>query len=103
MTTLSGWWQQLWRQLWLPVRPASTLQRLLIWQQAMAATSPVAGVTADLAWAAALDEAQELIHRYQIPSPKNLALESGLITWRQEVARRFGDLLTQQGLITRLK
>ena len=25
MTTLSDWFQQLWRQLWLPVRPATAL------------------------------------------------------------------------------
>ncbi len=40
MTTLSGWWQQLWRQLWLPVRPASILQRLVIWLQAMETQPP---------------------------------------------------------------
>lgn len=99
MTTLSGWWHQLLGQLWLPLRPASSLERLVHWKSAMAATPSPPKVTPDLAWAAALDEALELSQRYQIPPPQDLAAESPLIIWRQEVGRTFIDLLTQQGLV----
>ncbi|WP_449245476.1 PD-(D/E)XK nuclease family protein [Desulfobacca acetoxidans] len=100
MTTLSGWWHQLGPQLWLPVQPASYLQRMSCWLQAMAAAPPPEGVEADLAWAAALDEALDLIERYQIPPAAGAYGESTLIAWRRPVIREFLDLLRQKGSIT---
>jgi hypothetical protein len=63
MTTLSGWLQQLWAQVWLPVRLAGTLERLVFWLQAMAETPSEEGIKADLSWAARLDEAYDLCQR----------------------------------------
>ena len=100
MTTLSGWFQQLWRQLWLPVRPATSWERLVLWLQAMAAVPPEEGVTADLSWAVLLDEAYDLCQRYRLPAPIGLEAESPLIIWRQAVSQLFADLLTDRGLIT---
>ena len=100
MTTLSGWFQQLWRQLWLPVRPATVWQRLVLWLQAMEAIPPEEGIAADLSWAALLDEAFDLCQRYRLPPPTGLEAESPLIIWRQAVSQKFAAILTERGLIT---
>ena len=100
MTTLSGWFQQLWHQLWLPVRPATVWQRLVLWLQAMAAIPPEEGVAADLSWAALLDEAFDLCQRYRLPPPTGLEAESPLIIWRQAVSQKFAAILDERGLIT---
>ncbi len=100
MTTLSGWLQQLWNRVWLPVRLAGTLERLVLWLQAMAETPSEEGIKADLSWAARLDEAYDLCQRYCLPAPDGLEAQSPLITWRQVVFQKFATLLAERGLIT---
>ena len=100
MTTLSGWFQQLWRQLWLPVRPATVWQRLVFWLQAMEAIPPEEEISVDLSWAALLDEAFDLCQRYRLPSPDGLEADSPLITWRQAMYQKFSTILREHGLIS---
>ena len=65
----------------------------------MEATPPEEGVTADLSWAAALDEAYDLCQRYQMPPPDDPAAASSLILWRQAVTQKFAALLAECGLM----
>ncbi len=100
MTTLSGWWQQLWQQAWLPWQPASLWQRLNYWLQVLEATPFQGQVLADLTWAALLDEAYDLLQRYQLPAPDPASLASPLLAWRQTVFQNFAALAAQEGLRT---
>ncbi|MGQ9920966.1 MAG: PD-(D/E)XK nuclease family protein [Desulfobacca sp.] len=98
MTTLTGWWQQLWQQAWLPWQRASVWQRLVSWQQVLEATPFQGQVLADLAWAALLDETYDLIQRYQLPAPDAKTLQSPFIAWRQTVFQKFATLAAQEGM-----
>lgn len=100
MTTLTGWWQQLWQQAWLPWPLASVWQRLVYWLQALEATPFQGLVLADLTWAALLDEAYDLIQRYQLPAPAPASLASPLLAWRQTVFQNFSALAAQNGMKT---
>ena len=100
MTTLSGWWQQLWQQAWLPWQPASVWQRLVAWLQTLEATPFQGQVLADLTWAALMDEAYDLIQRYQLPAPDAASRKLPLIAWRQTVFQNFAALLAENGWST---
>ena len=100
MTTLGGWWRQLWRQAWLPQRLASSWQRLCWWRRLLEAFPFQGQVLADLTWAALLDEAFELIHRYQLPAPVAAGQLSPLIAWRETLFQEFAAQMTAQGFLT---
>jgi len=100
MTTLGGWWRQLWRQAWLPQQPASRWQRLCCWRRILEAFPFQGQVLADLTWAALLDEAYDLLQRYQLPRPEPGGRMSPLIAWRETVFQEFAAQMAGQGLLT---
>lgn len=97
MTTLTGWWRQLWRQAWLPSQPASPWQRLLLWLEVLEAFPYQGKSLAELPWAVLVDEAYDLVERYQLPEPGPEALARPLLAWRQRVFHAFRDLLVAKG------
>ncbi len=100
MTTLTRWWGQLCRRVWLPLQPASSWQRLVFWQRALEAHPWQGQVLSGISWAALLDETYDLVERYQLPAPARVGPESGLITWRQNLFQDFTAQLQASGVVT---
>ena len=100
MTTFSGWFQQLWNRLWLPLRPAATMERLVLWLQAMAEVPRAEEISIDLSWATLLDETYDLCQRYRLSPTADQDSEFPLIAWRQAVFKNFAVLMAERKLIT---
>ncbi|MEJ5329840.1 MAG: PD-(D/E)XK nuclease family protein [Desulfobaccales bacterium] len=98
--TLGAWWQELLDGLWLPQVPPPPLVRLRLWQQAIAAAPTLEGTAADLAWAAALDDAHQLLIRHQLAALPPQETESPLVAWRRQVTALYEELLKEQGWLS---
>jgi len=100
LATLGNWWAGLCQSLWLPQALASPWQRLVCWQRALAAVPSLEGLTPDLAWAQALDEAYSLLARHRLLSLEPDAHNSPLIAWRQRVMDLFLEIIQEAGVMT---
>ncbi len=98
--TLGAWWQELLERLWLPQPAPPPLVRLRLWQKAVAAVPPLEGTAADLAWAAALDEAHLLLIRHRLAALPAQEPELPLVTWRRQVTTRYEGLLRDLGWLS---
>lgn len=98
--TLPDWWRELYQHLWAPYAPAPRLVRLALWQQALAAAPALEGVQPDLSWAEALDEAQELLLRHDLPICQAQPDDPPLLAWRREVSRLYQKLLREAGWLS---
>ena len=100
LTTLEGWWADLFRPLWPPVSLAPPLVRLALWRQALQAAPNLEGTAPDLNWAQALDEAHSLLCRHLLPITDPTPADSPLTAWRRQVTKNFLELLRQEQMIT---
>lgn len=98
--TLGAWWQELLEGLWLPQAPPPPLVRLRLWQQAITAAPALEGTAADLTWAAALDDAHQLLIRHQVAALPPQEPESPLVAWRRQVTALYEGLLREQGWLS---
>jgi RecB family exonuclease len=97
VVTLQGWWADLFRSLWAPVGLAPPLVRLALWRQVLEGGPALEGVTPDLTWAQALDEAHGLLSRHLLPLVEPTPLDSPLVAWRRQVTRLYAALLREGG------
>ncbi len=100
LATLGHWWADLSQFLWLPEALASPWQRLVFWQRALAAGPHLEGVSPDLAWAQALDEAYSLLYRHRLLSLESDAHDSPLVTWRRRIMGIFQEIIRGEGFLT---
>jgi exodeoxyribonuclease-5 len=100
LVTLGHWWADLSRSLWLPEPLASPLQRLVFWQRALAAGPALEGLTPDLAWAQALDEAYSLLCRHRLLSCEPDPQDSPLHAWRRRLTAIFQGICREEGCLT---
>ncbi|RJR44923.1 MAG: hypothetical protein C4567_03865 [Deltaproteobacteria bacterium] len=99
LATLGHWQAGLCRSLWLPQAAASPLQRLVIWRQALEAGPSLEGVTPDLAWAQALDEAYSLLTRHRLPIAEAGPQDSPLVSWRRRLMGLYQEISRDEGFI----
>ena len=95
--TLPDWWTELYQNLWPPYTLAPPLVRLGLWRRAIEAGPPLEGISPDLEWAQALDEAHELLLRHALPLDTPTPAEPPLVGWRRGVTRIYCALLREQG------
>ncbi len=100
LVTLGHWQADLLQSLWLPETPTSPLQRLVLWQRALDAGPAPEGLTPDLSWAQALDEAYSLLCRHRLLSLEPDAHDSSLIAWRRRVMGIFQEISREEGCLT---
>ncbi|MCL6622849.1 MAG: PD-(D/E)XK nuclease family protein [Syntrophobacterales bacterium] len=98
--TLGAWWQELLDRLWLPQAPPPPLVRLRLWRRAIAAAPPLEGIAADLTWAAALEEAYQLLSRHRLAALPPQEPDSALLRWRREVTGHYEALLREEGWLS---
>ena len=98
--TLGAWWQELLDRLWLPQAPPPPLVRLRLWRRAIAAAPPLEGIAADLTWAAALEEAYQLLSRHRLAALPPQEPDSALLRWRREVIGHYEALLREEGWLS---
>jgi ATP-dependent helicase/nuclease subunit B len=100
LTTLPDWWAELYQNLWPPYALAPPLVRLGLWRQALEAGPPLEGISPDLEWAQALDEAHELLLRHLLPLDLPGPADPPLVGWRRAVTRIYRELLREQGWLS---
>ncbi len=97
--TLSAWWRELYRSLWLPHMPAPPVQRWALWRRAVEAGPGLEGARPDFAWARALDKAYETLARHQLPLTAPRFGDLPLTAWRRQVTRIYERLLEEENLL----
>jgi exodeoxyribonuclease-5 len=100
LITLGRWQADLLKSLWVPEPPATSWQRLVFWQRALAAGPPLEGLQPDLAWAQALDETFSLLCRYRLLSLEPDPQDSPLVAWRRQIMGVFQDISRAEGCLT---
>ena len=100
LATLGHWRADLLQSLWLPETVASPWQRLVFWQRALAAGPPLEGLSPDLAWAQALDEAYSLLCRHRLLSLASDLHDPPLIAWRRRIMGIFQEISREEGCLT---
>jgi exodeoxyribonuclease-5 len=99
LATLGHWQADLCQSLWLPQTVASPLQRLVCWQRVITTGPSLEGVTPDLAWAQALDEAYSLLARHRLPLIEPNPQDSPLIAWRRRIMGIFQEISRDEGFL----
>jgi len=99
LTTLEHWWADLWRSLWPPEALASPLKRLACWGQALESGPSLEGLTPDLAWAQALDEAYALLSRHRLPTSEPDPQDTPLVAWRRRIMGIFREIIREEGCL----
>ena len=99
LTTLGNWWGDLSRSLWLDQAVASPLPRLACWRTALETGPPLDGITADLAWAQALDAAYSLLARHRLPLTTADPQDSPLVSWRRRLTAFFEEICREEGYL----
>lgn len=100
LTTLGHWWADLYQALWPPEALASPLKRLACWRRALKAGPALEGLSPDLSWALALDEAQALLSRHQLLSLEPGPQDSPLVAWRRRLMGIFQEIIREEGCLT---
>jgi RecB family exonuclease len=95
--SLNAWVEKTWQETWPEeVRP-SNLRILRLWEEAVKEGDVPEGLTADIQLYQILNETYQARIRNKVPSTEDYV--HPLITWRDEVIKRFEVLLNEQGLI----
>lgn len=100
LTTLGHWWADLYQALWHPEAMASPLKRLACWRQALESGPSLEGLTPDLAWAKALDEAYSLLARHRLPLVEPQVQDPPLVAWRRRIMGIFREIIRAEGCLT---
>ena len=95
LATLQAWLVQLFESRWPKEILASPWQRLAWWRQALKSAPPLSGVTSELEWAQALDEAHGLLCRHLLPTVVAAGDDTPLTSWRRRVTQIYAGLLRE--------
>jgi RecB family exonuclease len=96
--SLNAWIEETWRSSWPEETPASPIKIIELWEKSVQMLDLPEGLTADIPLYQALDETFYAKIRDKVP-PINNGYETPLLSWREEIFRRFEKLLLEQGLI----
>jgi hypothetical protein len=95
--SLNTWVEKMWQGTWPEETRPSALKILRLWEEAVKEGDVPEGLTADIQLYQILNETYQARIRNKVPSPGPHV--HPLITWRDEVVKRFEVLLDEQGLI----
>ncbi|MFH0788679.1 MAG: PD-(D/E)XK nuclease family protein [Pseudomonadota bacterium] len=96
--SLNAWIEEIWRGSWPEGSLASPLKILQLWEEAVQGTNLPEGLRADIQLYQVLDETFRAKIRNKVPAFK-ADYATPLISWREEVRRRFEALFFEQKLI----
>ncbi|OGP71120.1 MAG: hypothetical protein A2Z73_02975 [Deltaproteobacteria bacterium RBG_13_60_28] len=100
LTTLGHWWADLYQALWPPEALASPLKRLACWCRALETGPSLEGLSPDLEWAKALDEAYSLLARHRLSTSEPDPQDTPLVAWRRRIMGIFREIIRDDGCLT---
>jgi len=96
--SLNAWIEETWRCSWPEETPASPIKIIELWEKSVQSLDLPEGLTADIPLYQSLDETFSAKIRDKVPPLKN-GYETPLMVWREEIFKRFTQLLSEHGLI----